>query len=70
MVKPTDLVEQLVEQHPEIISFLLEREIVCIKCGEAFWGSLGDLIANKGKDVDAVLEELNDYLTSNEGGSQ
>ena len=59
MIKATDSVEELVEKYPELVGFLLDRGIVCVKCGEPFWGPLGDLISNKGKDIEAVLAEIN-----------
>jgi hypothetical protein len=60
MISETDSVEELIERHPGIVGFLMDHDIVCIKCGEPFWGSLGELVRSKGKDVDAVLRELNE----------
>jgi len=52
----------LIERHPEIVGWLADHDIVCIKCGEPYWGSIGDLIRSKGKDVAALLKELNARL--------
>lgn len=60
MIKPDDSIEELIEKYPGINGFLLERGIVCVKCGEPFWGKLEDLIKNKGMDVDALIRELNE----------
>jgi hypothetical protein len=59
MIKPTDSVEELLEKYPGLNQFLLEKGIVCIKCGEPFWGPLEQIIRNKGMDVDEVLAEIN-----------
>lgn len=61
-VKASDSVEELVEQYPQLVSFLMDRGIVCIKCGEPFWGTLEDLVKNKGKDVNQILEQINSFL--------
>jgi hypothetical protein len=56
-------VEELVEDYPEAIGFLMERGIVCIQCGEPYWGSLGELMARKGiADPGQVVADLNRYL--------
>ncbi|MCZ7542785.1 MAG: DUF1858 domain-containing protein [Anaerolineae bacterium] len=56
-------VEALVEDHPDAIGFLMERGIVCLVCGEAFWGTLGELLAQKRiADPEAVLADLEAFL--------
>ncbi len=59
-INATDSVEELIERYPDLVGFLMDHGIVCIKCGEPFWGPLGDLIESKGKDTDAILAEIND----------
>jgi soluble P-type ATPase len=54
-------IEELVEQVPEAVSFLRERGIVCIICGEPVWGTLYQLASDKGlsdKEIDALVEEI------------
>lgn len=61
-------VEELVEDYPEAIGFLMERGIVCIQCGEPYWGSLGELMTQKGiLDPEQVLVDLNLYLLKTAG---
>ncbi len=56
-------VEQLVEVYPQAAGFLAGRGVICIVCGEAYWGPLGDLMRNKGIEApDALLADLKDYL--------
>ena len=53
------LVEDLVEAYPELIGPLISRGVVCIVCGEAYWGTLGELAASKGiTDMDALIKDL------------
>lgn len=62
MIKATDSVEELVERYPALVGFLMDRGVVCIKCGEPFWGTLAELVESKGKDVKVIVEEINSAL--------
>lgn len=56
------LIEDLVEQLPESVSFLREKGIVCIVCGEPVWGTLAEVARQKGlsdEAIEAAVEELN-----------
>ncbi len=66
MIKPTDKVEELLEKYPGINQFLLEKGIVCVKCGEPFWGSLEQLITNKGMDINSVMADINAHFKDDE----
>ena len=59
-------VEELIERHPRAVSFLMDRGIVCMKCGEPMWGTLGELIASKGMDPPDMIEKLENYLEGKE----
>ncbi len=59
-------VEELIERHPRAVSFLMDRGIVCMKCGEPVWATLGELIAGKGMDPPDVIEKLEMYLEGKE----
>lgn len=59
-------IEDLVEQHPIAVRILSDFNIVCIRCGEPYWGSLGELAAEKGvEDLEPVLAALREALDSN-----
>ena len=64
-ITPDIDVEQLVEDYPKAVNFLADRGIVCIRCGEPYWGSLRDLAAVKHLDgqIDQIVDELREYLT-------
>jgi iron-sulfur cluster repair protein YtfE (RIC family) len=56
------MIEDLVEQLPESVSFLREKGIVCIVCGEPVWGTLAEVARQKGlsgEAIEAAVEELN-----------
>jgi len=56
-------VDALLEAYPQAAGFLAGRRVVCIMCGEPYWGTLGELMASKGiTDPQALLQELRDYL--------
>lgn len=59
-IRASDSVEELIERYPGLVGFLMDHGIVCIKCGEPYWGALGDLIRNKGKDADSLIATIND----------
>jgi predicted DNA-binding ribbon-helix-helix protein len=58
-IRAEDSVEELVERYPDLVGFLMDRGVVCVKCGEPFWGSLRELVSSKGLDVDAIVAEIN-----------
>ena len=56
-------VEDLVEVYPRAATFLADHHVVCIVCGEPYWGTLQDLMTSKGiEDPDTLLQQLKDYL--------
>lgn len=54
--------EDLVREYPRAPSFLRERGVVCIQCGEPVWGTLGEVIAEKGLDPKVLIPELIAFL--------
>jgi hypothetical protein len=62
-------VERLLEEYPTAADWLLQRGIVCLRCGEPFWGTLGELLGNKGysaADAQRIVAELNALLEKGE----
>jgi hypothetical protein len=58
-------IEDLVEDYPASVAFLLERKIVCIKCGEPIWGTLRETLERSEiEDIDQFVQDLNEFLTS------
>ncbi|RKZ05745.1 DUF1858 domain-containing protein [bacterium] len=57
-IHPDMTVEDLVEKFPSSVGHLMEKGIVCMICGEPVWGTVGELISDKGLDVEKTIEEL------------
>lgn len=56
-------IEDLIKKFPESVKFLTGKGIRCIRCGEPFWGSLGDLLEEEGiDDPQGLVDELNQYI--------
>lgn len=63
MITKDTIIEDLVEEYPELIVPLREYGIVCIACGEPVWGTLGELMDKKGlKNQDEILEKMNQII--------
>ena len=63
-------VEKLIDDYPMAAAWLAQKGIVCVRCGEVFRGTLGELMAGKHfrpEQIDAFLGWLNDYLAENKG---
>ena len=60
MIKAEDTVEDLLKVYPEIDAYLIRKGIRCVLCGEPVWSTIGELIENKGLDVEKVITELNE----------
>ncbi|MEW6508906.1 MAG: DUF1858 domain-containing protein [Bacteroidota bacterium] len=58
-------IEELVNLIPESVTYLMEKGIRCLRCGEPIWTTLKNAAKEKGFD-DAEIEnfvfELNDLL--------
>ena len=56
-------IEDLVEERPKAVKYLLETDVVCIKCGAPVWETLGALLDRhgiKGKERKRMITEIND----------
>lgn len=52
-------IEELVAAVPQSVRVLARHGIVCIRCGEPFWGTLRELAEDKGiPDLGPVLDDL------------
>ena len=48
------IIEDLIEQKPGAIKFLMDKGIRCIACGEPIWGTLEDAAKEKGFSDDEI----------------
>lgn len=54
--------EEIVEFKPQSVSFLAEKGIRCIVCGDIIWGSIADIAISKGfsdEEINIIIDELN-----------
>lgn len=57
-------IEDLVNDHPELIAPLAEMGIVCVACGEPIWGTLGELISSKNiANPEEVYKKINKIVS-------
>ena len=67
MIDKNVYIEDLVNDHPEVIAPLSEIGIVCIACGEPVWGTLGELIDKKGlQNQLEIIEKINKIIENND----
>lgn len=62
MIHKDTLIEELVTQIPQSVSFLMKKGVKCIACGEPIWGTLEDAAKTKGlndKEIENFVKELN-----------
>lgn len=55
-------IEQLVELKEEAVSYLFNKNIRCIRCGEPVWDSIEEAARKKDyseDEIDQLIEELN-----------
>ncbi len=56
-------VEDIVKDYPDAVVFLMERDIIAIRCGAPVWGTLDELLEEKGiEDKEGLIKELNKHL--------
>jgi len=62
-------IEELIEEYPQAAGFLADRGLVCIRCGEPYWGSIRELASTKGltDQIDEMARDLADYLAAEPG---
>ncbi len=53
-------IEELVENVPESVKYLMEKGIKCIACGEPIWGTLEDAAKEKNLSDEEIITIIND----------
>lgn len=60
-------IEELVENVPQAVKYLMHKGIKCIACGEPIWGTLEDAAKEKGfqeEDIKKFVDELQEYANN------
>jgi len=61
-------IEDLVNELPDSVVYLMEQGIRCLRCGEPIWGTLESAAKEKGfsdEDIKKFVEELNKMANKN-----
>ncbi len=60
MIDKNITIEELVEEVPGAVTYLMEQHIRCIRCGEPIWGTLEEAAREKGYDDDRIQQFVDD----------
>ncbi|NIA31343.1 MAG: DUF1858 domain-containing protein [Actinobacteria bacterium] len=66
-IKKDILIEALVTVYPKSVSFLMDKGVRCIACGEPIWGTLESAAKEKGfsdRDIDKLVVDLEKTVTA------
>ena len=58
-------IEDLVREYPKSVTFLSEKGIRCLRCGEPIWGTLEEAAREKNfkeSQIDKIVEDLTTFL--------
>ena len=64
-IQRTTSVEELLEEFPGAVKFLIDRKLPCLVCGEPIWGTVEELALDKGwseAEIDNLIYEINDEV--------
>ncbi len=62
-IEPNIYVEDLVQLYSEAVPLLAEKGLICVRCGEAVWGTLRELAGSKNiQNLDEILREINHLI--------
>lgn len=62
MITRETTIEELVDMLPESVSYLMDKGIRVLICGEPIWGTLEEIVTSKGysiNELDTMVNDLN-----------
>jgi hypothetical protein len=65
MISKDEHIEDLVQRYPDLVGFLISRNLPCVVCGDPFWGTLEELAKSKGftdQQIDRLVHEINQSI--------
>lgn len=60
MITKDTTIEELVENVPGAVKYLMEQGIRCIICGEPIWGTLEEAAKEKKFDIEQIMKFVED----------
>lgn len=67
MITRETTIEDLVTMLPDSVSYLMEKGIRALICGEPVWGTLEELVLAKGysnEELQSIVADLNNMLST------
>ena len=61
-------IEDLMNEYPDSVTFLMKRGIRCLRCGEPSWGSIESAAREKNfseDEITQIVDEMNEMLVKN-----
>jgi len=52
------LIEDIVDERPDLVGMLAKLGVVCVKCSDPFWGTIGDYCRIKNMDIDEIIGKI------------
>ncbi|HPO56999.1 MAG: DUF1858 domain-containing protein [Ignavibacteriales bacterium] len=68
MISREMTIEDLVNEYPDSVTFLMKRGIRCLRCGEPSWGSIESAAREKNfseDEITQIVDEMNEMLVKN-----
>jgi len=62
MISKGQPIEDLIQEYPDLVGFLISHNLPCVVCGDPFWGTLEELAKSKGftdEQIDNLVQEIN-----------
>jgi len=62
MITKETTIEDLVSDFPDSVTFLMQKGIRCLRCGEPSWGTIESAAREKNfddREIDEIVKELN-----------
>jgi hypothetical protein len=60
MITTETSIEEIITRIPAAVTYLMDRGIRCMACGEPIWGTLGDAAREKGFPPGRISEFVNE----------
>jgi len=64
-IEHTTTIEDLVENVPRVVGYLIDQGLPCIVCGQPVWGTLAEMAREKGRtdqEIDKLIADMNSKL--------
>lgn len=70
MIKKEQTILELIQQHPEVIEYLMQKGFHCIGCGAAAFETIEQGAIVHGMNPDQLIKELNEFVKKNKQTAQ